>query len=829
MAREEAKPLILITGGAGGIGTALHGAFADDFRVVAMDLKSKAEQAPGNFVPVDLTNDDSVELALNKLAEDYGRKIASVIHLAAYFDFSGEDHPLYRQLNVEGTRRLLQQLQAQDFAVEQFVFSSTMLVHKAGVPGEHIDEETPIRPRWAYPQSKAETEAAIREAHGTIPVVLLRLAGLYSAEKAVPTLSHQIARIYERRLKGHLYAGDLAAGQSMLHEEDLIEAFVRTVKRRRELSDETAILIGEPDPPGYDELQDEVGRLIHGEGEWSTLSVPKPIAKAGAWLESESEPLVPDDLDHGEKPFIRPFMIEMADDHYALDVSKAKRLLGWEPKHDLRRELPRLVAALKRDPLVWYKANGITPPDWMESAAEVEESAERLRRRHEEAYRAAHARNIWGAWFNIGMASWLIFAPPLQAYRSDGMIWSDVLSGLVLLALGCLSLSWRLGWARWAAAGVGCWLLFAPLVFWAPEPAAYLNGTLIGGLVIGFAVGTRPPPGVSPVAATSGPVIPLGWDYSPSSWFQRLPIIILAFGGLYISRYLTAYQLGHIEAVWDPFFSGGEGPKNGTEEIITSSVSEAWPVPDAGVGALAYMLEILVGIVGSSRRWRTMPWLVLLFGIMIVPLGVVSIVFIIIQPIVIGTWCTLCLLQAFFMLLQIPYSLDELVATGQFLRRRVKAGRPFLRVLLVGDRDEGERRPRDEEEDSFEQSPGAIAKDMLSGGIGLPWSLVVSATIGVWLMFTRSVLGNEGAMADVDHVIGALVITVSVTALAEVARAVRFVNMLFGAALLLTPFLFGADWVSTLASLACGLALILLSIPRGAVRCHYAGWNRYIV
>ena len=45
------------------------------------------------------------------------------------------------------------------------------------------------------------------------------------------------------------------------------------------------------------------------------------------------------------------------------------------------------------------------------------------------------------------------------------------------------------------------------------------------------------------------------------------------------------YQLGHIDAVWDPFFAGaipGDG-KNATEEIITSSVSEAWPVPDAGI------------------------------------------------------------------------------------------------------------------------------------------------------------------------------------------------------------------------------------------------------
>jgi uncharacterized membrane protein len=222
------------------------------------------------------------------------------------------------------------------------------------------------------------------------------------------------------------------------------------------------------------------------------------------------------------------------------------------------------------------------------------------------------------------------------------------------------------------------WVMLAPLAFWAPTPAGYLNDTLVGMLIVGFAVLTPPEPGVAPLAALTGPVTPPGWSFNPSSWTQRLPIIALAFVGLQISRELAAYQLGHIDGVWEPLFAGGPDPKNGTEEIITSSVSQAWPVPDAGLGAYTYALEILTGVIGSQRRWRTMPWLVLLFGVMIVPLGVVSIFFIIIQPIWIGTWCTLCLIAAAAMLVQIPYSLDELVATTQFLWRASRRDRLVL-------------------------------------------------------------------------------------------------------------------------------------------------------
>jgi Vitamin K epoxide reductase family len=420
----------------------------------------------------------------------------------------------------------------------------------------------------------------------------------------------------------------------------------------------------------------------------------------------------------------------------------------------------------------------------------------------------------------------LITAPATLGYQSQALVWSDVLAGVAVLVLGFVSLSWRVPLARWATAGVGMWLLFAPLVFWAPSAAAYLNNTLVGALVIGFAVALPPPPGVDPVARATGPTIPPGWDFSPSSWFQRMPIIILAFVGLYVSRYLAAYQLGHIDGVWEPFFGGGPAPENGTEEIITSSVSEAWPVSDAGVGAVTYMLEILTGLIGSARRWRTMPWLVVLFGIMIVPLGVVSITFIVIQPIVIGTWCTLCLIAAAAMLVQIPYSLDELVATGQFLWRRKRPGQGLSRIFFLGAANEG---GRDAPEDDFEQTPRRIVGEMLSGGVGLPWNLAVCLLIGVWLMFTRITVGGDGGMANADHLIGSLVLTVTVSACAEVARPLRFLNMALGTALLITPFAYGADWPPAVASFVCGLGLIALSVRRGRIRHRYGSWDRLIV
>ncbi|MBA2239335.1 MAG: NAD(P)-dependent oxidoreductase, partial [Lysobacter sp.] len=345
------KPLVLITGITGDIGSALAGALKRSFRVVGFDREApEGEGADYAFLEADLTDDASVQAAVRALSEKHGTRIASVVHLAAYFDFTGEDNPLYQELNVEGTRRLLQALKALE--VEQFIYAGTMLVHAPVKPGERIDESAPIEPKWAYPKSKAAAEEVVVE-KASFPHVLLRLAGVYDDESVVPTLGHQISRIYERDMQSHLYAGDVTAGQAMLHKTDMIDAFVRCIDRRDRLPPSLPLLVGENEGVGYQDLQEELGQLIHGEEEWTTVKVPGPIAKLGAWAGVKAEPLVPDSIDEGKKPFIRPFMIDMASDHYALDTSQARELLGWLPRHNIRDTLPSIVAALKRDPLAW--------------------------------------------------------------------------------------------------------------------------------------------------------------------------------------------------------------------------------------------------------------------------------------------------------------------------------------------------------------------------------------------------------------------------------------------------------------------------------------------
>jgi hypothetical protein len=58
-----------------------------------------------------------------------------------------------------------------------------------------------------------------------------------------------------------------------------------------------------------------------------------------------------------EKPFIKPWMIDRADDNYELSGDKARNLIGWSPKYTLRDTLPKILEGLKVDPEKWYKIN----------------------------------------------------------------------------------------------------------------------------------------------------------------------------------------------------------------------------------------------------------------------------------------------------------------------------------------------------------------------------------------------------------------------------------------------------------------------------------------
>ncbi len=160
---------------------------------------------------------------------------------------------------------------------------------------------------------------------------------------------------------------------------------------------------------------------------------------------------------------------------------------------------------------------------------------------------------------------------------------------------------------------------------------------------------------------------PAPWSYNPSAWSQRIPICLLAAVATVIATYLALYQWRLISSAWDPFFG------TQTEAVLDSNVSD-WMhryflVPDAAFGAIAYLGDAIFGLAGSTRRWQYRPWLVIVFGIDVIPLGIVSAVLVALQATVVGSWCTLCIVTAVISLILAYMAYDEVLTCLIYLRR----------------------------------------------------------------------------------------------------------------------------------------------------------------
>ena len=173
--------------------------------------------------------------------------------------------------------------------------------------------------------------------------------------------------------------------------------------------------------------------------------------------------------------------------------------------------------------------------------------------------------------------------------------------------------------------------------------------------------------------------MPPGWEKNPSTWSERLPIVGLALIGFAIATYLALYQWQVLATVWEPFF--GEG----SVTILNSRISHILPVPDAALGAFGYFLDAATGVIGGRARWRTMPWMVVIFGLAVGPLGFVSVMLVIFQPVLFDAWCTLCLASALVSVLMIGPAADEVLASLHYLKQERLRGRSLWNAFWALD------------------------------------------------------------------------------------------------------------------------------------------------
>ncbi len=336
----EYKRNILVTGGAGFIGSHVVRLFVNkypDYRIVNLDKLTYAgnlanlrdiENAPNYvFVKADICDFETV----CQVFKDYA--IDGVIHLAAesHVDRSIKDPFTFAKTNVIGTLSLLQASRLAwdgQWEGKRFYHISTDEVYGAlKMDGSFFTETTRYQPHSPYSAAKASSDHFVRAFHDTygLPTVVTNCSNNYGPyqfpEKLIPLFINNIRHrkplpVYGKgeNIRDWLYVVDHARAIDLI----------------------------------FHEGQDGETYNIGGFNEWKNIDLVKVLIRTTDRLLGRAE---------GEDLDLITFVTDRAghDLRYAIDSTKLKTELGWEPSLQFEEGIEKTVR--------WY----LEHQDWMDN------------------------------------------------------------------------------------------------------------------------------------------------------------------------------------------------------------------------------------------------------------------------------------------------------------------------------------------------------------------------------------------------------------------------------------------------------------------------------
>jgi nucleoside-diphosphate-sugar epimerase len=344
---------LVLTGASGFVGRHLLDDLKNDYRIFAIARRSQHDcGAPVHpniaWMRVDIADREDLARTFREIATAGGAKV--LVHLAAYYDFTGEDHPEYRRTNVEGTRNVLEAARAT--GIGGFVFGSSVAACAFPRPEGPVDETTPPDGRHVYAWSKREGERLVREFSASMPTRIARFGAIYSDWCEYPPLYVFLRTWLSSSWKSRILAGRGEMAIPYIHIRDLVSFFRRLLTFSCEPGPTEVLVASTSGSSSLDHLF-RLATLSYFGHTRRPFFLPAPLASLGLLAMNAAGRAF------GRPPFERPWMRHYVDKSLEVDNRRTRECLRWNPnpRFQIERRLPFLIERLKSEPFEWLARN----------------------------------------------------------------------------------------------------------------------------------------------------------------------------------------------------------------------------------------------------------------------------------------------------------------------------------------------------------------------------------------------------------------------------------------------------------------------------------------
>jgi nucleoside-diphosphate-sugar epimerase len=347
------KPGLIITGATGFLGSRLIKELHPHYEIYAVGRRTPQEagalQGPDiHWFCVDIGYFEPLREVFYRIRQLGGADL--LLHLAGYYDFTGEQHPEYLRTNVNGTRNVLEL--AAPLNLKRLFFTSSIAACPFPKPGEFITEDTPPTASPPYSQSKRQGEEMLRAYRDYIPSCIVRLAAIFSDWCEYEPLDNFLHTWCSNRWNARILGGRGLWAIPYLHARDLLLFYLRVIEKHGELQS-LEVLQGSPDgATTHLDLYRTATYSFYGAPR-RPICMPKPLARLGIAMREAVGRAT------GHMPFERSWMGEYIDLQLAVDASRTRHRLDWSPNPDLfiLKRIPFMIQNMRQHPDQWQQRN----------------------------------------------------------------------------------------------------------------------------------------------------------------------------------------------------------------------------------------------------------------------------------------------------------------------------------------------------------------------------------------------------------------------------------------------------------------------------------------